>query len=286
MPYGRSSFDAGVMVTASHNPPQDNGYKVYLGGPPGEPATGAQIVPPQDAQIESAIAAAPTAIELPLSDGLRDARPRDRRRLPRRDPQPVVGARTRYLCRVHATARGRRRSPARRLCPRRLQPTGRRGSASGTGPGLPDRRLPQSRRARRHRSVAGTRRRAPAQTSPSPTTRTPTAAASPLQRRLLTGDELGLLLADHILTSRPREAGRWSPDSPSSPPPHSKLWLASGGRIAASTLTGFKWLARVGGAELRLRLRGGTGLRVGLPLRARQGRHQRRAGGGGTGRRR
>jgi phosphomannomutase len=55
---------AGVMVTASHNPPRDNGYKVYLG----DADDGSQIVPPADAEIAAHIlrvASRQSVLELP-----------------------------------------------------------------------------------------------------------------------------------------------------------------------------------------------------------------------------
>ena len=52
---------AGVMVTASHNPPDDNGYKVFS-------FRGAQIVPPDDAGIAAEIDRAPPAREVPIID--------------------------------------------------------------------------------------------------------------------------------------------------------------------------------------------------------------------------
>ena len=65
---------AGVEVTASHNPPRDNGYKVYLGD-------GSQIVPPADAEIAAEIAAIASLADVPrpdsgwetLDDGVLDA---------------------------------------------------------------------------------------------------------------------------------------------------------------------------------------------------------------------
>ena len=53
--------DAGVMVTASHNPAQDNGYKVYL-------SDGSQIVPPADAQIAAHIAQVDLVADVPRAE--------------------------------------------------------------------------------------------------------------------------------------------------------------------------------------------------------------------------
>lgn len=53
---------AGVMVTASHNPKNDNGYKVYV-------ADGAQIAPPVDEEIETQIRAVTRVRDVPLAEG-------------------------------------------------------------------------------------------------------------------------------------------------------------------------------------------------------------------------
>jgi phosphomannomutase len=53
---------AGIQITASHNPPVDNGYKLYDG-------SGSQIIPPADQQIEQLIAQAPGSVSVPRLPG-------------------------------------------------------------------------------------------------------------------------------------------------------------------------------------------------------------------------
>ncbi|WP_020108676.1 phospho-sugar mutase [Nocardia sp. 348MFTsu5.1] len=61
---------AGIQITASHNPPADNGYKVYL-------EHGAQLVPPADAEIEALIAGTGPAIDIPRTAVAPDDRARN-----------------------------------------------------------------------------------------------------------------------------------------------------------------------------------------------------------------
>ena len=51
---------AGVMITASHNPAADNGYKLYL-------SDGAQVIPPADAEIEKRIAGLGPLSQIPVA---------------------------------------------------------------------------------------------------------------------------------------------------------------------------------------------------------------------------
>ena len=52
---------AGVMITASHNPAADNGYKLYL-------SDGAQVIPPVDAEVEARIATLGPLSQVPVAD--------------------------------------------------------------------------------------------------------------------------------------------------------------------------------------------------------------------------
>jgi phosphomannomutase len=67
--YAQKALDAAaaVVITASHNPPEYNGYKVYAEG-------AAQIVPPTDALIAAAIEAAGPAADIPVDDPLASER--------------------------------------------------------------------------------------------------------------------------------------------------------------------------------------------------------------------
>lgn len=82
-----------IVVTASHNPPWDNGYKVY-------DENGAQIVPPVDATVAGHIEAAPPAVEVPRAES-----PYDHELV-----APVdAGTRDRYLATI-----SRRHAPGRK----------------------------------------------------------------------------------------------------------------------------------------------------------------------------
>ncbi len=230
---------AGVMVTASHNPPRDNGYKVYLGD-------GSQIVSPVDEQISARIAAVGPLAEIPRGDA----------------GTPVAEA---VLERYVATASAVVPAGAREL---RVVYTPMHGVGNDTtiaalrGAGFTDVHVvsDQEQPDPEFPTVAFPNPEEPgamdlamalaAQVDADLVVANDPdadrcAAAVPSQHgwRMLRGDEVGALLGDHLLSSGKQGVYAQSIVSSSL---LGKL-AAAAGQPHQETLTGFKWIGRIPG---------------------------------------
>ncbi|WP_030422450.1 phospho-sugar mutase [Streptomyces sp. SCSIO 75703] len=232
---------AGVEVTASHNPPRDNGYKVYLGD-------GSQIVPPADAEIAAEIAAVRALADVPrpdsgwetLDDAVTDAY------LARTDAVLAEGsprtARTVYTA-MHGVGKdtllaafARAGFPAPELVAEQAEPDPDFPTVAFPNPeepGAMDLAFARARATGPDLIIA----------NDPDADRCAVAVPDGGDWRMLRGDEVGALLAAHLVARGAR--GTFAESIVSS----SLLGRIAGaaGLPHAETLTGFKWIARVEG---------------------------------------
>ncbi|CAM5428256.1 phospho-sugar mutase [Streptomyces abikoensis] len=237
---------AGIEVTASHNPPRDNGYKVYLGD-------GSQIVPPANAGIAAEIAAIASLNDVPRpSEGWEILRYED-----------VVGA---YLARTDAVLSG---GSARdvRVVYTPMHGVGRRvltaaferagfpaptvvAAQADPDPDFPTVAFPNPEEPGAMDLAFATAREAQPDiviANDPDADRCAVAVPDPDSAegwRMLRGDEVGALLATHLVHKNAR--GTFATTIVSSSL-LSRIAAASTGTPYTETLTGFKWLARVDG---------------------------------------
>jgi phosphomannomutase len=230
---------AGIQITASHNPPADNGYKVYLDG-------GLQIVSPTDREIETGIAAAPFADEI--------------------DRQPVEPADSglveRYIARA---ARVRRSSGPIRVALTPLHGVGgavaletlrRAGfvdvhtvtSQFDPDPDFPTVEFPNPEEPGATDALLKLAAEAEAEIAIAldpDADRCAVGIPTPTGWRMLSGDETGWLLGDFLLSRT--EPGERATSVVASTVVSSRMLSAIAAHRGArhvETLTGFKWLAR------------------------------------------
>jgi phosphomannomutase len=233
----------GVMVTASHNPPGDNGVKVY-----GD--DGAQIVPPADADIAAAIERVGPVLDIPLSDDLVRDLGTGVMDVYLERAAATVGDGPRDVKVVHTALHGVGWEPLRRLFelvgfPKPVA-TWEQAHPDGTfptvafpnpeEPGALDRAIAVARAARPDVLLAsdpdadrlGVAVRA--------------AVDGSMAWRSLTGDEIGVLLADHVLHAT-SGSDRLVACSLVSSSMLGRMAAAHGVQFR-TTLTGFKWIVR------------------------------------------
>ncbi|MGP9682694.1 phospho-sugar mutase [Brachybacterium sp. AOP3-A1-3] len=244
--------DAGIVVTASHNPPADNGYKVYLGGRAQErDGQGVQIVPPSDGQIAARIAAVGPVLDIPVADAgwellgeqLREDYLAAICTLPDLDgPRDVrivhtamhgVGTET-ALAALHRSGFAEVHTVAKQADPDPDFPTV--AFPNPEEPGAIDLALELARTVEADVVIA----------NDPDADRCAAAVLDPHlgDWRMLTGDELGVLLGDHLIR-RHGYRGAFARSIVSS------RWLGkvaeAAGVDSPTTLTGFKWIARAPG---------------------------------------
>jgi phosphomannomutase len=230
---------AGVMVTASHNPPRDNGYKVYWGD-------GAQIRPPVDREISDAIAAVTAEGDVPLGPVPDLAGPESAAAYAEDAVRLVDAGGARDLALVYTPMHGvggrtflglldRAGFPAPHVVAEQFEPDPDFPTVAFPNPEEPGALDLAYALLRRHGADAVVANDPDADR-----------LAVALPARALTGDEVGALLAEHLLsTARPSAAGDGRPTLVVST-------VASGtlvervaehhGARSVRTLTGFKWI--------------------------------------------
>jgi phosphomannomutase len=247
---------AGVVVTASHNPPADNGYKVYLGPRAGGPTgNGAQIVPPVDGEIEAAIRSVGPLADVPLGgvgtrldDDIVASYVRDAAALVDPDAPrdlsiaytPLHGVGAEVVQAAFAAAG----FPSLSIVEAQARPD----------PAFPTVAFPNPEEPGAIDLVVDLARRDGADIAiANDPDADRCAVAVPAGDatggwRMLRGDDVGILLADHLM--RRGRTGRYATTIVSS----SLLGAvcAKRGHPYAETLTGFKWIVRAGGDDTPL----------------------------------
>ncbi len=245
----RTNAAAGIMVTASHNPPDYNGYKVYWGN-------GAQIIPPHDVGIAAAIArvgAVETIARMPVAEA------REKQRLtvfgPELERAYLDGVRglqvhpglPRELRIAYTALHG----VGERLATQALAEAGFTEVASVAEQAQPDGRFPTVAFPNPEEKGAMDMVLALAESTHAElviandpdadrlAVAVPSAQGEMVQ---LTGNEVGCLLGHYLLDQGPAGAGRLVINTIVSSPMLGSLARAHGAH-SEQTLTGFKWIA-------------------------------------------